>query len=147
MSFGKDLSDQADRAAARVENIRRNVVLRLFTAVIMDTPVETGRLRGNWQSSVSSPLTKEIDRKGQAAVDEVKAAAGQLKGNTTAFLRNNLPYAEVVEFGEYSTDHASEAGSKVTASGYSKKAPEGMVRKNVMRFVRLMNEAIRSGKV
>ncbi len=49
------------------------------------------------------------------------------------FLTNNLPYAEVAEFGGW-----KGPTEKVTDEGYSRQSPAGMVRKNVVRFNQLI---------
>mgnify|MGYP000551108017 CR=1 FL=1 len=55
------------------------------------------------------------------------------KFGDSVYLTNNLPYAKVAEYGEWKgpTD-------KVTSDGFSKKASKGMVRKNAMRFARIL---------
>lgn len=133
MSFSLDLQRFADKAAANVERTRRAIVLDLFGSVIKDTPVLTGRLRGNWQTSVGSPALAELPlRPGAAATAELMAAAGQLKQtDAPIFLRNNLPYAGRIEFDGWS--HT--------------KAPEGMVRKNVARIQRIVSKRIAEGKL
>jgi hypothetical protein len=130
--FALDLERFATGASARVEGIRRAVVLKLFSAVIKDTPVLTGRLRSNWQTSVGSPMLGELPMRGEgAALGEVTAAAAAVHGDQPVFLRNNLPYGPRIEFDGWS--HT--------------KAPEGMLRKNVARFQRLVNEQSRGGKL
>jgi hypothetical protein len=141
VSFAASVGKFADEATARVERTRRGVVVALFSAIITDTPVsdeETspgaihGRLRGNWQTSVGSPLLGEIPlRSGAAAQAEVAAATAPAKGDDTIFLRNNLPYAARIEFDGWS--HT--------------KAPAGMMRLNVARFQRLTAEKVREGKL
>jgi len=141
MSFASDLSGFADKATLRVDRIRRAVVINLFSAIIEDTPVLSGRLRGNWQASVGSPLLDEIPTRGGSTpqgqvppecADEVVGIADGINGNDkTAYLRNNLPYAARVEFDGWS--HT--------------KAPAGMIRKNVARVTQLINKAMREGKV
>lgn len=71
-----------------------------------------GRFRGSWQTSVSAPITTDIDRvdpSGAAATADVLANMGGA-GKVT-FMSNNLPYGNRLEF-----------------EGWSKQAPAGMVR-------------------
>lgn len=129
MSFSAQIEKFGKDASARVQQVRRGVVLKLFSAVILDTPVDTGRLRGNWQVSANQPVKNEIDREdksGRAPIAEVERAAKESDGDTPLFLSNNLPYAGRIEFEGYS--HT--------------KAPEGMVRRNVARFGRLIKVEI-----
>ena len=123
MSFSQQIAAFGPKAAARVDNVRRGVVMKLFSAVILDTPVDTGRARGNWQVSAEQPITTPTDREdqsGRAPIAEVEQAAKASTGDVPLFLSNNLPYIQKLE------------------EGHSDKAPEGMVRRNVVRFGRLI---------
>ncbi len=130
MSFAKDVAAVVRRTEEEISARRRAFLISLFSSVIRDTPVLTGRLRGNWQTSIGAPMMGELPLRPEAeAIREVQDAAGRIQGDATLFLRNNLPYAVPIEF------------------GHSKKHPEGMVGKNVARVTRLMNEAVRAGKI
>lgn len=131
--FSAQLGRFSDRAKSGLDATRRAVAIKLFSAVIMDTPVLTGRLRGNWQTSINSPLTAPIDREdltGAEAIGEVEKVVGRSRPTDVVYLRNNLPYAYRIEY---------EGWSKV-------KAPQGMVRRNVARFRRILSEAARENR-
>lgn len=71
-----------------------------------------GHFRGSWQTSVSAPITTNVDRidpTGSAATADVLMNMGGA-GKVT-FMANNLPYGPRLEF-----------------EGWSKQAPAGMVR-------------------
>ena len=132
MSLAVDLDKFAASAIAKVERTRRGVCLKLFGAIIRDTPVLTGRLRGNWQTSLASPLLGELPlRPEAAAVGEMMVAVQSMHGDVPIFFRNNLPYAARIEYDGWS--HT--------------KAPAGMVRKNVAQVMRLVAEAVREGRL
>lgn len=106
----------------RVDKVRRASVLELFKLVIFATPVDTGRLRGNWQTTINSPASAAIGRTdpgGAAAMAEAVANLGSL--TDVVWFTNNLPYAERIEY-----------------DGWSKQAPEGMVRKHVASWKRIV---------
>lgn len=132
MSFSSDLRRSNQRTREGLERTRRIVILKLFSAVIKDTPVLSGRLRGNWQTTINSPATGVIGiRDEAAAVAEVQHMAAQSNGSDVVILRNNLPYAYRIEF-----------------DGWSRaKAPQGMMRRNVARFQRLLSEAVRESRL
>jgi hypothetical protein len=132
MSFSADLRRFNRKTKDSLDRTRRIVIIKLFSAVIKDTPVLSGRLRGNWQTTINSPATGVIGiRDEAAAIAEVQRMAAQSKGSDVVILRNNLPYAYRIEF-----------------DGWSKvKAPQGMMRRNVVRFRRILDEAVREGRL
>lgn len=80
---------------ADLDQFSRAVTISLFSGVIRDTRVDTGRLRGNWQGSVDAPVSgtlDDLDPSGSATID---AMTGSVKGMAVNYLANNLPYAEV----------------------------------------------------
>jgi hypothetical protein len=130
----------------------RATLFGVSTAIIKETPADTGRARGNWQASVGSGATGEVfvtgKRSGQAkAIASVNQAASVAVGDLF-FLTNNLPYIRVLEYGEYPTTFKTnvdqKGGPKITRDGYSIQAPYGMVRKNVQNFNRLLVKNIKA---
>ena len=65
MSFASDIAKYAKLAGASVDETGRAIVLELFGSVIKDTPVDTGRARGNWQTTIGTPANGQTDRKGE----------------------------------------------------------------------------------
>ena len=98
MSFGADLRKIAAKRNLDLKKISRTVPLRIFSAVLRATRVDTGRLRGNWQVSTSVPALGVLD-----VVDEDEGKglpAFQRKAVepfALTYLSNNLPYAAVWE--------------------------------------------------
>ena len=106
--------------------VRKTALLDLGGSVIKETPVLTGALQGNWQSSVGAPRTGKLNiRPMNMALAELTAAVSQLAGDGVFYLRNNLDYAWKIEM------------------GHSGKAPAGMLRKNVARVNRIVRKAMR----
>ena len=130
MSFSQQIASFGAHASERIQTVRRGVTIKLFSAVIRDTPVLTGRLRANWQLTEGAPATGTVDNtapsKGGLSVPEAEQV-NKTTGDTSLYLSNNLPYAGRIEF-----------------EGFSGKAPEGMVRRNVARFGRLIKVEISS---
>lgn len=130
MSFSAQIAKFGENASKRIQEVRRGVIIKLFSSVILDTPVDTGRLRANWLVSIGAPkkqTTEQVDKSGRVPIAAVQDAAKQSDGDTSVYLSNNLPYAARIEF---------EGWSKI-------KAPEGMVRRNVVRFGRLISIEVR----
>ena len=110
--------------------------------VIRDTPVDTGRLKNNWYASnrrIGVRSTKATDPSGQNSLSRVDKALERLKAGQRFYFFNNLPYARVVEYGMYPNPPKNPTGK--TFNGFSKKAPEGMLRKHINGFARAMQKA------
>lgn len=95
-----DLEGYAQALQSELDEVCVNVKLELFNGIIRDTRVDTGRLRGNWQTSTGQPILSDIDRldptqqgtDGGAAQSQVAAV---IKPFADDYISNNLPYAEV----------------------------------------------------
>jgi len=126
--FESQLRGFGIKALDKVDKVRRASVLELFKLVIYATPVDSGRLRGNWQTTVNTPATAEIERtdsNGGLALAEAMANLGGLLD--VVWFTNNLPYAERIEY-----------------DGWSRQAPEGMVRKHVAQWRRIVEAKARA---
>lgn len=140
-----ELGKWVTKAKKDLSKEKREIILRLFRAVIMDTPVLEGTLRGNWQCSVTHPKYAVIENRSvNDAIREIETVLNGTKLEQTVFLRNNLPYAAVVEYGLY--PNPPKSGTGKTVNGFSRKAPAGMVRKNAMRFSQLALEVRRGSR-
>lgn len=148
MSFGKGIRSFASKATAAHDKITREATLDLFGGVIKATPVGNpdnwknpeaappgyvgGRARGNWQVTIGSPASGEVDRVdeiGDATMADAEAKTPPGAGQVV-LLTNNLPYIEKLEYG-----HSSQA------------EPGAMVRKNVARVQKMVDRLIRKNKV
>lgn len=130
MSFSKDLARFTVKAEKATDETRKAICMELFASVILDTPVDTGRARGNWQASTGTPKTDEIDRTDPQGAQAIAEAQGNLgKLGDTVFLANNLAYIERLEY------------------GWSLQSPGGMVRRNVARVQSIVDKAARENKV
>jgi hypothetical protein len=123
--FTLDIQAFVAKAKKNPETVMRSVSLKLFSAIIKASPVDTGRFRGNWQTTGVTPATgliAGVDPTGNKAVNSAATFITNAPGWGTFTLTNNLPYAERLEY------------------GWSKQAPVGMVRVNIARFQQLINE-------
>mgnify|MGYP003625987674 FL=1 len=145
MSFTLDLKEFAEKSHLDALEVVQVTAIDLFTRVVKQTPVgnpslwkpagerkapkdyQPGKLRANWQASVSTPERSILDIRD---TDGGKTIAGitqivQASTGQDLYLANNLPYAGRIEFGAYSTQ-----------------APAGMVRVNVAAFQQAIDKAI-----
>lgn len=131
-TFGQDLLRFARLTEQSMDQVARATILELSTSIILKTPVDTGRLRGNWQATIGFQAAGDTVSVGaQAAIADVKTALVTAIGSRF-YLTNNLPYAAVAEFGLWGTGDG--ATNKTTRDGYSVQAPYGMVRVSVASY-------------
>lgn len=114
----------------------RVAIIKTWGDIIKTTPVDTGRARGNWfiDVTLSSKIGGRKANKGASYV--VSKTPVELLG-TKLFLFNNLPYINTLEFGGFGD------GPK-TINGFSKQAPEGMVRLNLMKWPSTLNKVFKA---
>ena len=142
-SFEDQMRAFARRANMSVERTVKGTAIKLFSAVIKSSPVDTGRFRANWTAAGVQPstvTTDATDKSGAAATGAMVNYINSANGQLVFTLANNLPYAHVIEYGGYPGD-----GPK-TVGGFSKQAPAGVVRVNVARFEAILEEQARANR-
>ena len=120
MDFAGQIRIFSTNAIAKSKKAFKNTCIGLSVAIQKDTPVDTGRLRGNWQPSVNTPATSTLmdtDPSGSKVMQKIQDTGQRIKLGNTYFFTNNLIYAYPLEF------------IKV-----SPKAPNGFVRVNLTRW-------------
>ncbi|AWP80933.1 hypothetical protein B7P04_17100 [Bordetella bronchiseptica] len=126
MSFTADLGKFVARAKGNVDTATRQATVLLAQGVILKSPVDTGRFRANWQFSaagVQRGTTMAIDPGGQVTLHRLVAEIRQTAAGGVTYLSNSLPYAVRLE------------------NGWSKQAPQGMVKLTVQEFQRYVSQA------
>lgn len=133
MSFSADLEKFARKLDRTLEQTYRGVCIKLFSAVIMDTPVLDGDLRGSWYTKENVPeinYTPRNDRTGSVTISEMTRLVNKSKLGGVMTMANSLPYAHTIEYDGHS----------------SVKAPAGMMRINVARISTIIHEAVQESK-
>lgn len=115
--FALDLRKFGEVSERQALMIFRKIILDLDRRVVLDTPVDVGRARGNWFPSLNAP-SNEVDPdardpSGSAALARINAMLASVKLGDMAWLSNNLPYILPLE------------------NGHSRQAPDGMVDVNL----------------
>jgi len=98
----------------KIEDAVQVIAMDTLRGVVLKSPVDTGRFRGNWIVSINSPSmeqTPATDASGSGAINKGMAAIEGYDVETTSriYIQNNLPYGNRLE------------------NGWSEQAPEGMV--------------------
>lgn len=119
MSDARGFATQIDRefeaAMDEWRLIIRKIALEALSRIVLRTPVDTGRARGNWFVQIGGEgveVTTEVDPTGAVTIASGGAVIGtyqQAKGFPVISIYNNLPYINRLEH------------------GWSKQAPAGMV--------------------
>lgn len=130
MSFAVDIRKAAKAMEQSLEDVSYAIVQELFSSVVLDTPVDTGRARGNWQVSVGQGVYGTIDRlskDGSVVLEDIGKV--KVKLGESYHLSNNLPYIQRLEY-----------------DGWSDQAQNGMVRVNLARVVGNLNSIIKGAR-
>lgn len=85
----------------QIKDVRKQLIYKLYASVVEKTPVDTGRARGNWLVSVGSIDGNTTDRKNKAGTPDTAEIAkiDAMEGDETAYIVNNLPYINSLEYG------------------------------------------------
>lgn len=131
MSFASEVAAHNRKAAQSVDKTVRAITFSLFREVVMRSPVDTGRFKGNWQVSQGTPVRGTLtttDASGGVTIANIAAGIGG--AGSVTYLANNLPYAQRLEY-----------------DGWSGQARQGMVRVSMARVQSIAASAIRANKV
>jgi hypothetical protein len=125
----RQIENFSAKAQEKALKIFKKSVIDLTSDIISDTPVDTGRLKNNWFPSTGAASEQTTEATANEAGDRAeKCAQNELTLDKTFYFTNNLPYAFRIEF-----------------EGWSKaKAPQGMVRRNAIRWKQIVRRAARA---
>ena len=137
---------------ASCDEIVRQVLFDLQYTLGFYTPVDTGRLRSNWQFGAGEIPTGTLDSTDDPT-DRLRAQIAGATAGTIHYLVNNLPYAAVIEYGQYPNPpkgggRKDKTGKHVvrSAGGYSTQAPQGMVRITAMEYKSFLEQGVQKVK-
>jgi len=114
----RKIADTVNRNASKFV---RKVVLDGMRQLIRQSPVDTGRFKANWGTSVGTMDTGTTDKTSANFAEQTRGIS-QYKLGQTAFLHNNLQYAIPLEYGS------------------SKQAPRGWVRNTAKMMQKKLNQ-------
>lgn len=131
MSFASEVNAWIAKTNTKTETVVRKIAVDVFGRVIMMSPVDTGRFRGNWQVAIGGPASGTLettDKSGSATLSEAQTKALSMKVGDVIYMVNNLPYALRLEY------------------GHSGQAPSGMVRIVAAQFSGIVEAMVGSNK-
>jgi len=119
------LEDAKKELMEKLTGLGLGTAIQVFNNIIIETPVDTGRARGNWQATLTTPASGEISKEAANANNtDITKDIQSWKITDIAYLTNNLPYIEPLEL------------------GWSGQRPDGWVRANVSKGQTALNEAV-----
>lgn len=155
-NFSKQVKNWVKKAKDNAEKAVQLTCAEISERIIMRTPVDTGRLRGNWQPTINripNASLLKTDKSGGNTISKVRAATKKIKVGDTYYLVNNLVYAQVVEYGLYPklVKHKTHQrnlkdpkyGRMRSWSGFSTLAPDGMVRITLNEFRQILKQSVK----
>jgi len=99
-NFKKTLHSWADKAGDKLEALARQATLATAEIVVLNTPVDTGFLRGNWQAAIDKPSVAPGTIGGPGEVGaRVSITIKEFKTGTRFYFTNNTAYARAQEYG------------------------------------------------
>jgi hypothetical protein len=142
-SFTLDLSRFVKKAGGNARLVVKKVVLDVGSSIVLKTPVGDpstwkhpapagyvgGRARGSWQYQKGAPLEQEtgtIDPSGSGSIGRIAAGVAEGDAATEHYITSTVPYMRRLEY-----------------EGWSKQAPDGMVRKTIGEFQHFVDNVAR----
>ena len=95
----------------------RVIAMAMLNEIVLRSPVDTGRFRGNNIVSVGAPVytnTANVDPTGAETINRGLSAMSGLEPFTQVFIQNNLPYAVPLEDG-----HSKQAPAGIYAVSFN----------------------------
>ena len=124
-TFSLNVKKFAEKAGKDADAVISKVCLDLLSDIVLNTPVDTGRARANWFTSIGTPSNTTVEHEGaqSAAGVAIGRAASDIASapRNIFWISNNLPYIYRLEFDQWSNQ-----------------APSGMVRLAINRAERKM---------
>ena len=133
LSLGDQIREYGKVINKRIDYVHRNLSIMLFTGILYGTPVDTGEARGGWHPSKDYPVmggSTRLDPTGRTVAQEIQDVCMSAKFKDVLFFVNTVEYIVPLEY------------------GWSKQArnPDGMVRINVSRVRRMVQDVIASAR-
>jgi len=126
-SFSADLSSFLRHCNGNIDKAHRMAVVLVAQGTVLNSPVDTGRFRSNWQFGQAVPqgTLESVDKSGAATIARMAGQVTSVKAGGEVWIVNNLPYAGRLEY------------------GYSQQAPSGMVRITLANLPAALEQYIR----
>lgn len=93
--------EEIDKAAVAIV---KKIALEALRRLAQKTPVDTGRARGNWQTTIHAPANGQLGIRAPSEVEaEANGVLSTLAPYQVVYLTNNVDYIEALEDGHSKT--------------------------------------------
>lgn len=111
-----------EKVLKKHKDVVRYTALTVFTQIVQNTPVDTGRARSNWHIDVNNVDVRLVEPNNEDPSAKAMNATATYKIDDRIFISNNLPYIRRLD------------------EGYSQQAPAGFVDAAIQVGVRQAEE-------
>lgn len=109
--------------------LQRKLAFKMYDAIVLRTPIDTGRARGNWNVSTgNADTTTDEERKTVMPLIQDENEIELPKGDESIYVTNNLPYIVALEY------------------GHSQQSPNGMVGVTMANTQAYVSQAVKELK-
>jgi hypothetical protein len=126
-AFKRNFARLLARVGDKADIVVRKTALELQASMVLKSPVDTGRFRGNWQCGIGGVDTGTAsgeDKTGAGSIGRTTTALAGWRPGLTIWLTNSLPYSRRLEH------------------GWSRQAPQGMVKLTVVEYGQHLRRAV-----
>lgn len=123
--FNKALDKASEKIHGDFEKFYKQVCLEVLKRIVLRTPVDTGRARGNWQVEIGSPATASLIVEGAEndmanyAIENGLRVIENITSFSIVHITNNVEYVYYLEYEKRSQQHP-EGMVEITLSEMAK---------------------------
>jgi hypothetical protein len=166
MTFKADIEKFVNSVERRAKHVVAGAATSLAADIIKKTPVDqrtgpngetpvwydsssVGEARGGWRVSINAPdfsKTGSLDEDGNATIEQAARGFYQynVKRDHSLYLSNGVDYIGILENGGY--DEYIRNPIKSTESGFSYRAPQGMMKIHTNNWPRYVRTALSNSR-
>ncbi len=97
MTWETSPTEFSGEARKDLDKTAKHVAQKVLRNVVFNSPVDTGRFRGNWIVGIAKRSFQQLKRKDKSGGSTFQKGKNKLqksRANVTIFITNNLPYAQ-----------------------------------------------------
>ena len=129
MDFAEVIAKWRDETIDAADEILQVITFKIGQSVVMLSPVDTGRFRGNWQLTIGRGSDMSLmreDQSGASTLSEMSSTIRSLSIGQVAYIQNHVLYG-------FDLEHGSSPQAR---------DPDGMVMVTAAKFNQIVQAAI-----